>query len=89
MLNAIWTRIFGLGRGIYHAVPWTRFISGLGAGGILLALFQQFLSQLGTSPPRRLCTVVCRRPGLGNCLESLADGSSHDGTEHEQFWNKQ
>lgn len=51
MLNAIWTRMFGLGRGIYHAVPWTRFISGLGAGGILLALFQQFLSQLGTSPP--------------------------------------
>jgi spermidine synthase len=55
MLHAIWTRVFGfsygISRAIYHAAPWTKFFCGAGAGWILLALFQQFLSQLGCSSP--------------------------------------
>jgi spermidine synthase len=49
MLNTILTRTFGLSRWVYRAIPWTTFFSGLGAGWILLALFQQFLAQLGCS----------------------------------------
>lgn len=55
MLNAIWTRMFGLGCGIgrrtYRAAPWATYFSGVGSGWVLLAIFQQFLSQLGCSAP--------------------------------------
>ncbi|MDB5391164.1 MAG: hypothetical protein JWM11_6810, partial [Planctomycetaceae bacterium] len=75
MLNAIWTRIFGLSCGIcrmtYRAVPWTTFFCGIGAGGILLALVQHFLSQLGCSSP--VIAAAWSMAGLG---WAIAWGSS-------------